>query len=656
MNSRLAAGSDNTVLPLSEPVEPSLLNSISNQPSQHGIENDAATAPSSSFVTMPSSGTNSWAGAANPILQPDQHIVLDSYRRTADTSNRCFVPGCDNLERRRVPRYLKRSLLKEHKLFVTSNARVCLSHSTVYNWEILDEYEFVRSFNPTQIETMLNLLSSVPACSVLNFENIENTSDTLCHYWTGLTTVYFLSLFNSVPQLHTVCKKAKTALGMFLVKLRTGESMARMASLFLIGKVTVSTYIKNVRICLTEHYVPLHLGISHMSRAALSARNLMIPQGLFGTQQNNPIVICDGTYIYIQKSSNYLFQKKTWSLHKYQNLVKPFLIVATDGHIIDALGPYAASQSDADIMKSIFGNADSPQRSYFRQNDIFILDRGFRDAIGLLTSLGYSVYQPESLEVGETQLSTIKANKSRCVTLCRWVVEVVNGRFKRDFKLLRNKYFNIYSKNLMPDFRIAAALLNNFHPVLTDRPDALLIINRALSRLEMPNLLAMSVINGRFNRDRTNFVSINAQLPELHVFPVMQTADLILFGLGIYQIKQAKSYYGEHIRQNGSFHVEVDTNLTRFAANKILLRGKIKSRHVARKQYSQYILLNLNGQDWCQRIEEYYCSCIIGKRTVGCCAHVMTIVWFLGWARFQDNIEPPASFLDRILVREDIEN
>lgn len=108
--------------------------------------------------------------------------------------------------------------------------------------------------------------------------------------------------------------------------------------------------------------------------------------------------------------------------------------------------------------------------------------------------------------------------------------------------------------------------------------------------------------------------------------------------------------------QNGSFQVEVDTNLTRFAANKLLLRCKIRSRHVANKQYMQYILLNLNGEDWCQKIEEYYCSCIIGKRTVGSCAHVMTIVWFLGWARFQNNVLPPAIFLDGILVREDIEN
>lgn len=330
-------------------------------------------------------------------------------------------------------------------------------------------------------------------------------------------------------------------------------------------------------------------------------------------------------------------------------------MVACDGHIIDAFGP--ATQSDADIIKNLFENENSPLRSYFRCNDIFILDRGFRDAIGLLTSLEYTVHKPESLNVGERQLSTLKANKSRLVTLCRWVVEVVNGRFKRDFKVFRGDYFNLASRNLMTDFRIAAAIINNFHPVITDHVDAQSILNRAHERLHIPNELADYVINHNVNRHHANFVFINSELPQLNVFPMMEMQDLILFALGIYQIKQAKSYYGEHIRENGTFRVEVDTNLLRHSRNSFLIRGRIQSRHQSNKKYYTYILLNLNADNWCQRIAQYYCSCIIGKRTVGSCAHIMTIVWYLGWARHQENpILPPASFLDNILVRDDVEN
>lgn len=165
-------------------------------------------------------------------------------------------------------------------------------------------------------------------------------------------------------------------------------------------------------------------------------------------------------------------------MHKYRNLVKPFLLVACDGHIIDVSGPYPATESDANIMKALFQNEDGELRSFFEAGDVFILDRGFRDAVPFLESLGYKIYKPESLEQGETQLPTVKANKSRCVTLCRWVVEVVNGRFKRDFKLFRQEYFNLAATHLMDDLRICASLINAFHPVIENRPDAEIILNK----------------------------------------------------------------------------------------------------------------------------------------------------------------------------------
>lgn len=120
-------------------------------------------------------------------------------------------------------------------------------------------------------------------------------------------------------------------------------------------------------------------------------------------------------------------------------LVKPFLFVCT--YIIDVWGPYPSTISDAEIINKEFTNA-SVLRQYFESGDAFILDRGFRDALPLLNECGYRTYVPSSLQQGESQLSTLEANKSRIVTICRWVVEVVNGRFKRDFKIFRQHFFN----------------------------------------------------------------------------------------------------------------------------------------------------------------------------------------------------------------------
>lgn len=54
---------------------------------------------------------------------------------------------------------------------------------------------------------------------------------------------------------------------------------------------------------LSVHFVPLHLGLSHMSRQDVASRNTTIPNGFFGNpdspiEDRQAIIICDGTYIY----------------------------------------------------------------------------------------------------------------------------------------------------------------------------------------------------------------------------------------------------------------------------------------------------------------------------------------------------------------------
>lgn len=124
---------------------------------------------------------------------------------------------------------------------------------------------------------------------------------------------------------------------------------------------------------------------------------------------------------------------------------------------------------------------------------------------------------------------------------------------------------------------------------------------------------------------------------------------------GTYQLKQARSYYGEHIR-NGSYSIEVcrdrSNNLLEglnSADNCTLLRARIQSRHISHKIYFIYILINANeiGRN---AIKQYCCNCIAGRRTVGCCAHVMTIIWYLSWARYESNSFPPAQFLDDVFI------
>ncbi|KAH9642648.1 hypothetical protein HF086_008261 [Spodoptera exigua] len=128
--------------------------------------------------------------------------------------------------------------------------------------------------------------------------------------------------------------------------------------------------------------------------------------------------------------------------------------LACDGYIVDCYGPYKAITSDADIMSGLFSSENSALRSYFRQNDVFILDREFRDCISLLEGCGYRTCMPESLLEGEHQLTTGQANRSRCVTICRWVLpEQINDTdgYHRNcynsFTALMAKYRNLSEIN-----------------------------------------------------------------------------------------------------------------------------------------------------------------------------------------------------------------
>lgn len=98
---------------------------------------------------------------------------------------------------------------------------------------------------------------------------------------------------------------------------------------------------------------------------------------------------------------------------------------------------------------------------------------------------------PESLDEGE-QLTTQQANRSRFVTVCHWVM--VDGYFKRNFKIFRQEYFNKSVPNMMQKFSIAASLINRFGVRLRNRNDAQDNINVINQRISYHNQLS-DVVN-----------------------------------------------------------------------------------------------------------------------------------------------------------------
>ncbi|KOB71318.1 Vacuolar protein sorting-associated protein 13C [Operophtera brumata] len=597
-------------------------------------------------------------------IQQDVTFNLPGYSRAPNTSNACMAYNCGNASRRRVPESLKLQLLLHHNYYIPSNARVCEEHFLENTWDDLpNAMNRCFNFNPDDVINVIELLKQ-PRNNKLDFENLTEQHASELHYWTGRTIDEFERILQETPSLTQCCRNARRALGIYLSKIRSGESDQRLGTFFHMSRQNIERLTTLARRCLENNFVPLHLGFDHINRQQVIERNLVVPDALFsnegGAEEQNAIVICDATYIFIQKSSNFSFQKDTYSLHKYRNLLKPFLFVTCDGHIVDVYGPYSARKSDGAILNGLLKGPGSVLHWFFESNDIFILDRGFRDSIPLLESHGYVGVMPESKARGATQLTAIQANKSRMCTICRWPVEIVNGRLKRDFKILRQEYFNVAMRHMFTDVKIAAALTNTFHPVILNNYHAEQFIDIARERLNVDNHLANYIDTGRLNRIRAAFEDIAVDQNNIEMFPILSEDALILFAVGTYQIKLAPSYYSEHVR-SGSFTIQKyngelnNLALYNMPSNNVqLLRAHIKSRHTSTKIYHVYILIDGNNEGL-NSLRNYCCSCFIGRRTIGCCAHTMCLVWFLGWSRHQNVIRRPALFLDSIII-DDIDD
>lgn len=331
------------------------------------------------------------------------------------------------------------------------------------------------------------------------------------------------------------------------------------------------------------------------------------------------------------------------------------MMVCGDGYILDVLGPYSARLSDAQIMLKLILNNGNPIEDgifhyYFEEGDIFILDKGFRDSIPLLEQYGYKAYMPITALPGETQLTTEDANKSRLVTMVRWVVETINGRFKRDFKLFRNRIFNKNVPFICEDFKIAAALINFFQEPYADSLYLLDFIDSINRNMGRPNLLAEYVLQNNLNMQRVPFHLMAADDPAVNDFPQLSMDDIIKFSIGTYHVKIARSYCSEHIKATGVFFIQLYRHPVALPLqddqNNILIRCKIQSRHIGQKIYYSYVMYN-------NVIKETYCSCYHGKRTLGSYAHVISIIYYLGWARY-NGFDHPALEKDYVFI--DIEN
>lgn len=225
-------------------------------------------------------------------------------------------------------------------------------------------------------------------------------------------------------------------------------------------------------------------------------------------------------------------------------------------------------------------------RSWLKENDVMIFDRGFRDCLRLSEDLKLVAKMPHFLR-GEKQHTDTEANESRLITNVRWVVESVNALLKT---------CNAYRP-----------------PRIHMNENEQIVAQRMLRSLRIPNTLQIRIEKENWARKRIVWQDLDAA--SMEDIPKLTYDELHDITLGIYQLKQAKSYTQEHKKSEHGLYI---IQLHKDTSN--IIRVKIQSRHKTSKNYTIWIEYNIST------VLAWYCQCKVGARTVGCCAHIASVI------------------------------
>ncbi|CAF0999222.1 unnamed protein product [Brachionus calyciflorus] len=110
----------------------------------------------------------------------------------------------------------------------------------------------------------------------------------------------------------------------------------------------VSNICEQVRIALLKDFVPKYKGPNHLTREDWFLQNTEMVSELFDLNGTSYCCRCP---------------------HKKRNLVKPFVVCASNGKIIDIYGPYGAVDSDSTILNSLVAK-NRDLKNLLRDNDL----------------------------------------------------------------------------------------------------------------------------------------------------------------------------------------------------------------------------------------------------------------------------------------------
>ena len=108
-------------------------------------------------------------------------------------------------------------------------------------------------------------------------------------------------------------------------------------------------------------------------------------------------------------------------------------------------------------------------------------------------------------------------------------------------------------------------------------------------------------------------------------FPELDMQYLKIIACGTYQLKQTPGYVEEHLTKDGDYQLWLNQH------SSSIIHIQIHSRHKSQTKYNAWIEYDKSDKD--NPIKDYYSMCPTGKRTVGMCAHIASVLYYLGYLR-----------------------
>ncbi|XP_058806333.1 uncharacterized protein LOC131672854 [Phymastichus coffea] len=589
--------------------------------------------------TSDSSGTDPTYVLINTI---EVELAVMPFPRTIISHQYCFMCK-ETKDLQDVPFDARIYVFTKRRIFIPRRNRCCKKHlikKRFYNEDLSiitcasSECEIESKELPRFLEALSDSSNSSLHDKIGEYAISEERIKALTGYtWKNIITLKEMM----ITMRSSGNRNVTQALVIFLIKLRTGNSDLCISAILEIEEKVVQQSISAVLKCFEEEVLPKNFGYGAYSREFLLTQTSPIAKILFNLGDRLGLV-CDGTYLRHQKSSNNMYQRKSYSGQKKTALCKPFTITTTNGFTVYVEGPYNANLNDAAILKEILCSAGG-LNNILEKGDYFILDRGFRDVVPFLTSKGFNVLMP-ALKGKRNQLTVEESNQSRLVTKIRWVVEAVHGIVGQKCKLLHNQFHNARLPNAGLYCRIACFLVNLFCKRLnSDVGKSDLIIARILKMINVKNTLAEFVEENNWNKKVKPFKIISSN--DLLDFPELTVDELQILFTGTYQLSQAICYLAEMLGENESLNLKCSIE------ENCIIRFEVKSRHINSKTYKAYV--EYEPQTYgIKGIKRYCCNCSNGNRTVGCCSHVASIIYYLAHARYLSRIPKPAEQLTKL--------